>query len=513
VPFEKFDFIIKEVYYDGSKYKWVTFDNNAIVNNGSDLSYTLDPSVWRMSEGNTYYFRVTESMLKWDGNANNPENSAAYPNYKRDDGAILIKVDYRSSNDIEIKYYKVGRDVARILEKDCTKAKDYCTTDNEVSGEKAAFYNSTTDNITIRVTKVWDVLVGRAKNDKAVADSIWDVKIVLERSEDGSNWEYADEYTIKTPRIWQDTEGADFKGELNDYPEDWTYSAAEGGYVSKTISFPSMSLKYQYRVREYYVDESGNAQELTVGGAIVNGFKLESIGTKVDSAGNMDFMVHNTPYIQIYKYWKLNGEEVSYENTADYQPVYVKVYKNYRADKSYYQLKYDELVAGNSNAIVHQTADNGAIVELNYANGWYAEFALDRKQDNEDGQPHVYQYVYLIRECDEAGNDLAESPYITYGSININNVTRTTADYNWDRGFKNKVKSDETAWDNAWVSGNNYPVCILNVTNNRGTNVLPESGGIGDKPFMTAGLSLIIMAVLGGAAYMIIGRRKKKHSF
>jgi hypothetical protein len=508
-PFEKFDFIIKEVCYDGSKYKWMQFDSNAFTNNGSDLSYTLDPAVWRMSAGNTYYFRVIESMFDWDNNKNNPENSAAYRNYKRDYGAILVKVDYRSEDDIDISYYKVGRDVAKILENNCIKIKDYCTTDNEVTGDKVAFYNSTTDNITIRVTKVWDELVGRAKNDKAVADSIWDVKIVLERSEDGINWEYADEYTIKTPKIWQDYEGADFKGELNDYPEDWTYDAEEGGYVSKTITFPSMSLKYQYRVREYYVDESGNATELTKGGAVVNGFKLESIGTKVDSAGNMDFTVHNTPYIQIYKCWKFNGEEVSYEDTADYQPVYVKLYRNYRADKTYVQMTKDQLLAGNSNAIVHETAENGAIIELNYNNGWYAEFALDRKQDNEDWETHVYQYVYLIKECDENGNDLADSPYITYGSININNVTRTSADYNWDRGFKNKTKSDETHWEDVWVSGNNYPVCILNVTNNRGTNVLPESGGIGDNPFKAVGTALLIIAVLGGAACILFGRRKK----
>ena len=516
-PTEQFDFVIREKIWDGSKFKWVNYDKSLekkpITNNGSDIDYTIDPGVWRMSEGNTYIFRMEEVELKYDTHANDKGNSPNYRNYKRDNGVILIKIDYKNANDIEISYYRVEREIGKIIISDCTQAENYCTSQYEVKGDKVAFYNSTSDSITISVTKVWDELVGRAKYDKAVADSIFDVTFRLFRSADGTNWEMAEEYTIKAPRIWQDSEGADFKGDLNDYPEDWTYNSTEGGYVSKPITFNNLAKNYQYMVKEYYVDANGNYTELTPGGATVNGFKLESIHRYDDSAGNIDFMLHNTPYIEINKYWLFNGEEVSGEATKDYNPVYVKLYKNYREDKNYVQVGYDELVAGatDKSLVIDKSGEgNGAIIELNYAHGWFAEFALDRKQDNYDGQKHVYQYVYFIKECDENGNDLPQSPYITYGSVNINNVTRTTSDYNYDRGFKNKVKSGEMSWENAWASGNNYPVCRLNVTNNRGTNELPHSGGIGDIPFKAVGAAVILIGFLVG---MFFCARKRTKGF
>lgn len=512
-PTEKFDFVIRQKSWDGSKWKWVNYDKSLetspISNDGDLITYTIDPSLWKMQPGknSTYYFRMEEVAYKNDTNRNNKSNTPNYPNYKRDNGVILIKVVYTSENDIDITYYKVDRNIGKQIIENCTLVDEYCNSQYQVTGDKVAFYNSTTDDITITVTKVWDELVGRAKNDKAVADSIWDVTFRLMRSTDEVNWEVAEEYTIKAPRIWQDFEGADFKGELNDYPEDWTFDSNEGGYISKTITFNNLSKNYKYKIQEYYVDANGNYNELTVKGQTVNGFKLESIKRTDDKAGNIDFKLHNTPYIQIYKYWKFNGNDVSGEDTKDYNPVYVKLLRNYRNDKGYVQLTESELKAAATNpSLVHNTP-NGAVIELNYANNWFAEFALDRKQDNEDGQAHVFQYVYFIRECDVNGVDREDSPYITYGSININNVTRTTADYNYDRGFKDKIKGDEIHWENAWASGNNYPVCILNVTNNRGSNVLPHSGGIGETPFKVAGAVVIFIAILGGLVFFT---RKKK---
>ncbi len=516
---EGFDFRIKIVELNKGKndtearLKWISHDDTHLVNDENGLiSYTIDPARYGFKDGNTYILRVDEYSKNDDNHYKNKSYSLPnYPNITRDKGIILIKVVYTNANDIDISYYRIDdKDTAKAIADNCSLAESYCIPEYEVTDEKVAFYNSTSENITVSVTKIWDELVGRAKNDKAVADSIWDVTVRLLRSTDGQNWEIAEERVIKTPNIYQLTEGADFKGDLNDYPEDWTYDPAEGGYVSNTIEFNNLSKIYQYRIQEFYVDAYGNYNELTVGGSTINGFKLESIHESTDEAGNISYMLHNTPYIQIYKYWQLNGEPVSEELSNGYNPVYVKLFRNYRDDKNYVQLTADQLRAAGSNAIVHDTA-NGAIIELNAANGWYAEFALDRKQDNEDGQTHVFQYVYLIRECGQYGNDLPSSPNITYGSVNINNVTRTTVDYNYERGFKDKIKSGKQNWEEAWVSGNNYPVCILNVTNNLGTNVLPNSGGIGTKAFTLAGLFMLIVAVLGSGLYFLISRKKSQN--
>ena len=514
---EGFDFRIKILEFNKGKneaegrFKWISHDDTHLVNDESGLiSYTIDPARYGFTYGNTYILRVDEYSKNEDNHYKNKSYTLKnYPNINRDKGIILIKVEYNSANDIGISYYRIDdKDTVKAIADNCTIAQNYCIPQYEVTDQKVAFYNSTSDNITVSVTKVWDELVGCAKDNKAVADSIWDVTVRLLRSTDGQNWEIAEERTIVAPDMYQYPDGADFRGPLNDYPEDWTYDSNEGGYLSKTIEFTNLSNIFQYRIQEFYVDAYGNYNELTVGGNVVNGFKLESIHEYKDDSGDISYMLHNTPYIQIYKYWQLNGEPISDEEASGYNPVYVKLFRNYRDDKNYVQLTAEQLRAGNSSALVHETA-NGAIIELNAANGWYAEFALDRKQDNGPSDKHIFQYVYLIRECDQYGNDLQEASNITYGSININNVTRTPEDANYQRGFKNKIKSGETNWENAWVSGNNYPVCILNVTNNLGTNVLPKSGGIGTNMFTSAGLLMLIAAIIGSGLYFLANRKKK----
>ena len=491
---------------------WSDSSSGAVLYNGTSgndkgvINYTIDTADWGMETGHTYYLRFNEPY-------GDKDKKYGFPS--RDRGVIIAKISYNGANDITINYYRIdetikdervdetkyGRSVAKFLittdAGSADMAKEYCLPQFEVTDKKVAFYNSSKGNIEISVTKEWDELVGQAKNEKAVADSIWDVTFKLYRSLDGNDWEQVEEYTIKAPRIYQSYEGADFQGDLNDYPEDWTYK-------SNTITIKNLSAQYKYRIEEYYGDEQLNAASyvhsdgtVDSGSAnTVNGFKLEKVTETVDKEGNIDYVLHNTPYVQLYKYWKSDGKIVSTEEAKNlgFGSVYVKLYRNYRADKSYVQVTKDELSKGYAQ-YVHQTANNGAIIELSAGNDWYAEFALDRKYDNWPGATHVYQYVYLMVECDNEGNEIAENSSVTYGSINTSNVTRTGADYNYERGFKDKVKGDKTLWEDAWVSGNNYPVCKLTVTNNRDTYSLPKSGGIGSTPFTIAGILLIAIAL------------------
>ncbi len=509
---EKFDFRLKIVEYNNGKNKWISHDDTHISSdeNGS-ITYTIDPNKWLMYPGNTYILRMDEYSYSDDSHRKDKGNSKAYKNYLRDQGNILIKVVYNSVNDIDITYYRIDdENIVAAIRDNCSLAKNYCTPEYEVKDEKVAFYNSTTENITIVVTKEWDELVGLPKNGKLVTDNIFDVTFKLLRSEDGNNWEVAEEYTIKTPRMYQTEPGGDFTAvEYGDYPEVWDYR-------SNPITFNNMSSKYQYKIQEWYGGEMlGEAMYTTyLNGKTINGYKLSQVVVETDEAGNIDFTLHNKPYLQVYKYWKLNGEPTSYEDTADYNPVYVKIYRYYRRDDTRVQLSYDMLL----NATPEQykqyimrdpSNPSCAIVQLCYANGWYCEFSVDRKQDNGPNDDHVYQYVYQMQECDSNGVNCPESPYILYGGQSLYNVTRTTTDYNYQRGFDGDNIEDKTDWRAAVAKGNNHPVNVLTVTNNLGTSVLPNSGGIGDKPFAVIGISLAAIALAGFAVFKL-SRRKKK---
>ncbi|WP_029320902.1 Cna B-type domain-containing protein [Butyrivibrio sp. AE3004] len=468
------------------------------------IVYDIDPALWNMQVGHNYYFRIHE-----------PENNTKTEFNYTDKGIVIARVAYNSDSDIKVNYYRIdeseksdkvpewnyNKSISKYIIEDYGKIAEFYTeifTDKyEVTDKKAAFYNSSTGKITISVVKYWDELVGQAKNEKMVADSIFDVKVKLLKSKDGASWDIAGEETIKAPRIYQTTSGSDFSVEdMGDYEEKWTYQ-------SKPKEFKNLSANYKYKVQEWYGDTMLGEAEITTGtteqkvtlnGATVNGFKLEDVTSKADDKGNVNVKLHNTPYIQLRKYWKASGSLISNEeaNQLGFGPVYVKLYRNYRANKTYVQVGADLLTKGDRDLV----NPNNGVITLDAAHDWSAEFALDRKQDNAPGQAHVYQYVYMMVECDKDGNDLPESASITYGSINTGNVSRTTADVDWNRGFKDKTKSELTKWDDAWVSGNNYPVCILTVTNNRDTYVLPNSGSIGTTPFALGGLGLIGIALI-----------------
>lgn len=514
---ESFDFRIKIREYNKGKNdtqgrdKWISHDDAHLVNDDKGvISYTIDPSRYNMKPSDKYYvLRIDEYSLNDDEHYKNKTYSRAdYPNIVRDKGIILVKVDYKSANDIDIHYYRVDdeKDVKAIAD-DCTKADAYLTSEYEVTDDKVAFYNSTSGNITITVTKEWDELVGMAKNNKLTSDNIFDVTFKLLRSEDGSNWETAEEYTIKAPRYYQDDAGDNFTlVEKGDYPDNWTFK-------SNTIAINNLSSKYQYKIQEWYGDQMlGEAQSTTtLNGEVVNGFKLSKVIVETDQVGNIDYTLHNTPYLQVYKYWQFNGADVSYEDTAGYSPVYVKIFRYYRNDTNRKQMDYNEL----KNATPEQykqyilqdpTNPGKAMVQLCYANHWYCEFAVERKQDNAPNDSHVYQYVYQMRECSSEGVDRDASPYILYGGQSLNNVTRSTADYNYRRGFDGDNITGQMDWTAAVAKGNNHPINVLTVTNILGTAVLPNSGGEGTSQYIAFGILLMAIAFSG---YMLFKKREQ----
>ena len=101
---ETFNFTIKRLKDDmtgwsNGKFDSSTTDHTALTNDGNSIYYSFDPAYWSMTEGNTYYFRVTEDSLSSD--------SA----YAKDDSQIYIKVEYTgSAATTTITYYRLGQD-------------------------------------------------------------------------------------------------------------------------------------------------------------------------------------------------------------------------------------------------------------------------------------------------------------------------------------------------------------------------------------------------------------------
>ncbi|MBE5861159.1 MAG: LPXTG cell wall anchor domain-containing protein [Butyrivibrio sp.] len=550
IPNKTFNFSIKRLKDDNSGWsngKVADGEHTIIQNTGTDIAYIINPDYWSMTPGNTYYFKVEEE-----------KNDADEQTYEYDESTIFIKVIYKADGESEVSYYHFGPDDKTkqdwtkqdwkwwtekikddLKNKDGTVIKLICEdAARQISGDEVAFYNKTKTYISVSVLKEWDELVGLPKKgDKiGVPDSIWDVRFKLFSSLDGGKtWTVVEDYTIKAPRIYQTDAGGSFAGEMNDYDEGWC-NLEYGDHTSKTITFDNLSPDCMYKVAEYYGDIlMGESQAVNPGdnvrtelnGDTVNGFKLEFVDTTSDKDKNLTFKLHNTPYEQVYKYWRLYGSDtnISYEETSGFSSVYVKLFRYKRSgNTSYYvPITYDELYEATPERyrqFIHrvetdesdikdesgQSLKSYAIIELCYANEWYCEFALDRKNDNGSGQNHVYQYNYQIRECDISGNNVPESDLVLYGGSSISNVTRTTSDTHYKRGFDGDTYSDKTVWSDLKVTGNNQPVNILTVTNIRGGFVLPKTGGSGTMPFSLAGAGLIGAAFLGKGVF----RRRKR---
>ena len=506
-----FNFTIKRLKDDHTGWSNGKLSDGAtkttLTNTGSNISYVINPEYWSMTPGNTYIFRVTEDEIT-DGT----------DLYEIDKSRIYIKVEYKAEGQSTVSYYYHGQDEDQFdfwnnkINEDIKTGNidvinGICNDpDRLITSDNAIFKNTTKKNISISVVKEWDELVGLPKNgdSRAMPDSIWDVTFKLYSSADnGATWQLAKEYTIMAPRQYQPTDGAPFEGDLNDYHENWDFK-------SNVITFDDLNGSYMYKIEEYYEStklgeseavKSGDNKTTQVNGDTVNGFKLEYVETTSDANGNLNFKLHNTPYIQIYKYWQFEGQDVSGEATKDYGDVYVKLYIKYRNDNT--NVPFEDISGDN----VIETANNGKIIKLSYSNNWFAEFPLPRKMDESVDPDHVYQAVYSIVECTIDGELLPESSLITYGSIRKGNVTRVLEKEAPEnrKGFSDKTQRGSTKHHGAWTQGNNYPVNILTVTNNRGANVLPNSGGTGTGQYIALGALLISIAFAG---FMLLRKRK-----
>lgn len=99
---------------------------------------------------------------------------------------------------------------------------------------------------------------------------------------------------------------------------------------------------------------------------------------------------------------------------------------------------------------------------------------------------------YLVK--DESGNVTARYIWNYYVS-EVNNVYYT-ASYS----------------DNNEAGISSGTITITNTRNDVDAYSLPQTGGVGEKPFKAAGIGFITLAVFGGAVTLGVGRRKKKQS-
>ena len=207
--------------------------------------------------------------------------------------------------------------------------------------------------------------------------------------------------------------------------------------------------KYEYAVDEYYGDT-----QFILNGKSVNGFKLTNYTVSED--GKVITLV-NQPVIIIEKVWTKNGVPISYEDTKDFGEVFVNVYQRYSEDKPI-----------------------AKAVELSYDNKWKQELVLPRIFINKNA--HSQQYYYYIVECNSKGEEVGTGYITTYSAT----------------GGNSGVSDGKTAIVYA-DNENTYNITELKliVTNERGDNVLPSTGGTGTAPLIALGILLMSIAFAG----------------
>ncbi|WP_024865311.1 hypothetical protein [Butyrivibrio sp. FCS014] len=430
---------------------------NSVQNIGGSIRYTVDPDLWELEKGKTYYYLFIE------GNAEEGNTVST----SLDKTLFVIKVDYYVDGvTIQKGYYKIS-DSAEISEvnKVHLNALNYCDASHEVTGEEAAFNNKTL--IKLSLVKHWDDLADDSFSEDWTTDNIWDVTAVVKRRVEGGQYKEVKRYVITS----------------SDYPE--------AGH-SKEVVFDNLRAydddgnKYEYAVDEYYngtqllplASKVYNAKGELVSEAYlrensvetVNGYKLTEYDTSYDERGNISVELTNTPYLIIRKIWTKNDQEIPYAETEGYGSVFVNLYRSYQ----------------DGPMTLYQKA-----IMLSYGNEWTVEIPVSRK------------YTYSIVECDSTGNiEYEESSLIVYYSYNDSNVTKPD-DYRHDHGFTDYTQSS-TNWKQVYVQGDNYPFIMLAVQNDRGDNVLPSAGGMGTIPLLALGTLLIAIAAAG----MLIFRKR-----
>ena len=475
-----------------------------ISNTGPDITYRVDPKVWNMKYGNTYIFRFYESPYKYDRNKDSKDNDSDYADITRDSAVILAKVEYISPDDIRKTYYRItDKDACTILRTtwEGKKAPDYCIDKYLVTDSKAvAFYN--TRNITIEAVKHWDELVGPPLTNEWAPDNIFDIVLEVKRRVKDSSGEY-ESLVPEVSQVIKAPNNTD--GDMGDYPENWNYYS--NPVVFKDLPVKDGENEYEYTIVEYYLDSNNKRHELKLdknGSSLdttVNGFKQTDYKvTEVE--GGYKVEITNTPYLLIQKEWRQNDQKIT--DTTGFNPVFVHLYQSYdgSADNPDYQ---DKVYKNSSGKKIGQRlcreVGNGGMIELRNENNWTVELKVPRKYSAER------QFVYTMVECSANGTEYENSVSISYESIRRNNATRNLATDEDAKGYKDRVVQDSD-WRNVFVQGN-YPKIVLRVINQRGDNVLPQTGGIGDIPFKTTGLFLAMLSLIGAVIYSAIQKKNK----
>ena len=369
-----------------------------------------------------------------------------------DKAIMAVKVDYYvDQTNVVRTYYRIADEEAiKAINENNARVVDYCTDANYIEPVNAGFYNKTPTKIS--VIKNWN------QNN---TNDIWDITVVLKRRIAGGEFEEVERFVIPA----------------SDYYMSGGMATSKAYNFDDLEAFDADGNTYEYAVDEYYdngseliqlnplryvvYDASGNvinestASEDSVG--TVNGYKTSENRTDIGADGSTTITLTNTPYIKLKKVWTLNGNPIPASETSDFGTVFVNLYKSY---------------------------DDGSLeffkgpIALSPGNDWTAEVAVpDRVR-------------YHIVECDSTGqNEYRTAPKITYYAF-----------------IKDQQTATDTNWENVYAEGINT---MLEVSNERSGNVLPNSGGIGELPYVVAGAGAAMMSLVGvGACYL--GRRRKK---
>ena len=130
-------------------------------------------------------------------------------------------------------------------------------------------------------------------------------------------------------------------------------------------------------------------------------------------------------------------------------------------------------------------------VQLSSANDWKQELVLPYFYKN--GKGNYQAFIYSIVECNSKGEEYGELSTITYFTY--------VADKKYSQGTVGKTTS-------VWCQNYQPTVLKLMVSNERGGNVLPRTGGSGNRSFLLTGFGFIMAALLGKGIYS--KKQKKK---
>lgn len=370
-----------------------------------------------------------------------------------DKAIMAVKVDYYVDQQNVVRtYYRIADDASiEAILANHTSVIDYCTDANYIDPVNAGFYNKTPTKIS--VIKNW--------NQSSTAD-IWDITVVLKRRVSGGEYEEVETFTIPASDYYMSGGMATSKAYTFDDLEAFDENGDQYEYAADEYYNNGSELVPLNPIRYVVYDASGNAitdtsvSEDSVG--IVNGYKNTENRTDIGADGNTTITLTNTPYIRLKKIWTVDGNVVSGAETESFGTVFVNLYKSY---------------------------DDGTFeffkgpIELSPGNDWTSEVAVpDRTR-------------YHIVECDSTGqNEYRNAPKITYYAF-----------------FKDQQVASDINWENVYIQGNN---AMLEVANERSGNTLPNSGGIGELPYIVAGAGAAVMSLTGAGACFVGKRHRKK---